>query len=95
MGGINAIDGLRVLGRPDMSVFAYAGNAGLDIYAVADGLGGRGWYVNRQSTPPSIHLKVDPAQAVVVDPYLADLALVTRQAAAGEIRSQGTAVRYA
>jgi sphinganine-1-phosphate aldolase len=92
--GINVIDGLRVLGRPDMSVFAYGGD-GLDIYAVADGLTEGGWYVNRQSVPPSIHLKVDPVQAAVVAPYLADLAIVTKRVAAGEIKSKGTAVRYA
>ena len=92
--GINGIEGLHVLGRPDMSVFAYASNT-LDIYAIADGLTELGWYVNRQSTPPSIHLKVDPTQAAVVDTYLADLALVKKRAAAGEITSTGTPVRYA
>jgi glutamate/tyrosine decarboxylase-like PLP-dependent enzyme len=92
--GIDAIDGLRVLGRPDVTVFAYASDR-LDIYAVADGLAGLGWYVNRQSTPPSIHLKVDPMHAAVVDDYLADLARVTKRVAAGEIRSAATPVRYA
>jgi glutamate/tyrosine decarboxylase-like PLP-dependent enzyme len=92
--GIDAIDGLRVLGRPDATVFAY-GSDRLDIYAVADGLAGLGWYVNRQSTPPSIHLKVDPMHAAVVDDYLADLARVTKRVAAGEIRSAATPVRSA
>jgi glutamate/tyrosine decarboxylase-like PLP-dependent enzyme len=92
--GIDAIDGLHVLGRPDVTVFAY-GSDQLDIYAVADGLAGLGWYVNRQSTPPSIHLKVDPMHAAVVDDYLADLARVTKRVAAGEIRSAATPVRYA
>ena len=92
--GIDGTDGLRVLGRPDMSVFAY-GSDTLDIYAVADGLSELGWYVNRQSTPPSIHLKVDPTQAAVVDTYLADLARVTTRVAAGGLKSAGTPVRYA
>jgi glutamate/tyrosine decarboxylase-like PLP-dependent enzyme len=92
--GVNKIDGLHVLGQPDMSVFAY-GSDTLDIYAVADGLTERGWYVNRQSIPPSIHLKVDPAQSAVIDPYLTDLADVTKQVAAGALTSKGTPVRYA
>lgn len=92
--GINAIDGLHVFGRPDMSVFAY-GSDTLDIYAVADGLAELGWYVNRQSGPPSIHLKVDPTQAAIVETYLADLVRVTNGVAAGEITSKGVAVRYA
>lgn len=92
--GINAIDGLHVLGEPSMSVFAY-GSDTLDIYAVGDGLTELSWYVNRQSTPPSIHLKVDPAQAAVVAAYLADLARVVKRVTTEKITSKGAPVRYA
>lgn len=92
--GINAIGGLEVLGKPDMSVFAY-GSQSLDIYAVADGLSRRGWYVNKQVTPPSIHLKVDPIHERVVDTYLRDVEMVAKQVVAGEIRSLGAPISYA
>lgn len=92
--GIDAIEGLRVLGHPDMSVFAYGGRS-LDIFAVADGLADRGWYVNRQDRPPGIHLKVDPTQDAVVEAYLADLRAVVQQVAMGHLTSRGSEVRYA
>lgn len=92
--GINAIDGLHVLGQPSMSVFAY-GSDTLDIYAVGDGLAELGWYVNRQSAPPSIHLKVDPSQVAVVEKYLEDLARVVMRVATGKLTSEGAPVRYA
>jgi sphinganine-1-phosphate aldolase len=91
--GISAIDGLQVLGRPPMSVFAY-GSSSVDIYAVADGLTSRGWYVNRQATPPSIHLTVTPVHAPIVESYLGDLKAVVKQVTAGEIKGAGTPVRY-
>lgn len=92
--GINSIDGVRVLGQPDMSVFAY-GSQDIDIYAVADGLSDLGWYVNRQAGPPSIHLKVDPVNEPIVEKYLEDLKSTTTRVAAGEITSRDAPVRYA
>lgn len=92
--GIGGIESLYVLGKPAMSVFAY-GSQRVDIYAIADGLADRGWYVNRQAGPPSIHLKVDPVHEPIVQAYLNDLDTVRRRAAAGQIKSRGTPVRYA
>ena len=89
--GIQGIAGLRVLGRPDMSVFAYAAD-GLDVVALGEALTERGWYVNRMPDPPSIHLKVDPMHERVVAAYLADLKEVVRRVRAGrERRGQATA----
>ena len=47
---INAIEGLFVMGKPDMSVFAYGSNT-LDIYAVATGMEDKGWMVSKDSIP--------------------------------------------
>jgi hypothetical protein len=46
----------------------------VDIYAVADRLEARGWTVDRQHRPASIHLTVTANHAPIVDEYLADLA---------------------
>jgi glutamate/tyrosine decarboxylase-like PLP-dependent enzyme len=81
--GIRAIPGLRVLGEPEMSVMALAGD-GLDIYEVGDELTARGWYLDRQQFPPSLHLTVHHGHAAVVDEFLADLA-----AAAEAVRRPG------
>jgi glutamate/tyrosine decarboxylase-like PLP-dependent enzyme len=72
--GIESIDGLTVLGRPPMSVFAYSSNdRNLDIYAVGDQLEARGWLVDRIQHPSALHCMVTPGHAGVFDDYLADL----------------------
>ena len=44
-----------------------------DVYAVADGLAARGWYVDRQAPPRSIHLTVNAVHAEVLHEFLRDL----------------------
>jgi len=52
---ISAIPGLYVIGAPDLSVLGIGGR-GLDIFAVGEELGQRGWFVSTMSDPPGIHL---------------------------------------
>ncbi len=70
--GINAIPGLKVLSNPEMSVFAIASNK-LDIYELADELSLRGWHLDRQHFPPSLHVTVNYVHAQVADDFLKDL----------------------
>jgi glutamate/tyrosine decarboxylase-like PLP-dependent enzyme len=70
--GINAVPGLRVLGAPDMCVMAIGGE-GVDAYEVGDEMQARGWHLDRQQFPPSLHLTVTYGHAGVVEPFLADL----------------------
>lgn len=76
--GIGAIDGLEVLGRPDLAVLSF-GAHNLDILTVAAGLRARGWVPNTIHGPDAIHLRLAPAHAPLVPRFLDDLA-----AAAGE-----------
>jgi glutamate/tyrosine decarboxylase-like PLP-dependent enzyme len=72
--GINAIEGLRVLGDPPVGVFAYtATDPALSLYAIADQMSAKGWHIDRQQKPASIHLMINPGHAEIVDTYLADL----------------------
>lgn len=70
--GVNAIDGLHVIGQPEMTVLAI-GSDRLDVYEVGDELTARGWHLDRQQFPPSLHLTVSPYHAQVVDVFLRDL----------------------
>ncbi len=76
--GISAIDGISVLGDPVMSVLAI-GSDQLNIYEVGDELTIRGWHMDRQQHPPSLHLTVTHAHAQVVDQFLLDLAQAVAQ----------------
>jgi hypothetical protein len=70
--GIEAVDGVHVLGDPAMSVLAIGSNR-LNVYEVGDELTMRGWHMDRQQHPPSLHLTVTHAHAQVIDQFLVDL----------------------
>lgn len=92
--GVRAIPGLVLLGRPDATIVSY-GAVGLDVYALADRLEARGWSVDRQHRPSSIHLTVTANHAQIVDRYLADLrACVAEVRANPSLAKSGTAPMY-
>ena len=70
--GINALPDLKVLSNPEMSVFAIASDS-LDVYDLADELALRGWLLDRQHFPPSLHVTVNYVHAQVAAEFLSDL----------------------
>jgi sphinganine-1-phosphate aldolase len=70
--GIASLPEVRVLSNPDMSVLAIASDK-LDIYQIGDELTARGWHLDRQQFPPSLHMTIVPAHALVADQFLGDL----------------------
>lgn len=92
--GINAIDGLEVMGAPAMSVFGYTSST-LDVYAIADGLEARGWLVFRDSHPvKSIRFMQSAGHEPFVDAYLADLREVVELVRSGRLTSDGGRATY-
>lgn len=92
--GVRAIPGLRVLGEPTMSVLAFASD-GPNLYAIADGMEARGWHMDRQQLPSSIHLTVTPSHAAAAETYLRDLREVTAYVTAHpELEAEGNAAMY-
>ena len=77
--GIESIAGVDVLGEPAMSVVAI-GSEQLNIYEIGDELTLRGWHMDRQQHPPSLHLTVTHAHAQVADQFLHDLEHAVAQA---------------
>jgi glutamate/tyrosine decarboxylase-like PLP-dependent enzyme len=71
--GIAAIDGLRVMGSPDMSLVAFTSDT-LGVFRLADALQARGWYVQPQlalgASRESIHLTVGPQHEGLVPEFL-------------------------
>ncbi len=65
--------GLEVWGRPQLSILSY-GSRKFDIFAVAEHMTERGWFVGRLVDPPGIHLMLNLTHEPAVDAYLADLA---------------------
>lgn len=87
--GIEAIDGLEVVGQPVGPLLALRSDT-LDLYAVADVMDDRGWHLNRNTDPYGLHLMLSPGHREVVDDLLRDLAdAVTNHGA-----SRGRQARY-
>lgn len=76
--GVRAIDGLDVVGDPEAQLLAitvdHDSHDRLDIFAVGDALASRGWYLDRQHRPDSLHATVSAGNAPVADDFLTDLA---------------------
>jgi glutamate/tyrosine decarboxylase-like PLP-dependent enzyme len=94
--GVRAIEGLAVKGTPAGTIFAWEStDPRVDLYAVADQMIERGWHVDRQHRPPTIHLTVTSQHLAYADEYLADLrASVEHVRAHPTLRSSGNAAMY-
>lgn len=85
--GIRNIPGLEVVEPNGLSFVLYRStDPELDINAIADGMGSRGWFVGRSVEPAAIHLMLNPVHAPVADDYLRDL----REVAADVRRHKAT-----
>jgi hypothetical protein len=62
----------------------------LDVFAVADTLWSRGWYVDKQGPPPAIHVTVNAVHEGKIAAFVADLReCVAEVVAAGSAGSAG------
>ncbi len=73
--GVGTIPELLVRAQPEATIFSVGAvdPAQLDVFAVADALWRRGWYVDRQGPPPSLHLTVNAVHEDKIDEFLAIL----------------------
>ncbi|GAA2342653.1 aminotransferase class V-fold PLP-dependent enzyme [Streptomyces kunmingensis] len=93
--GIERIDGLRLLARPEASLLAVAADddaegAEVDVFVVADEIRGSGWYLQPQpvfgASPANLHLTVT---AAVADEETVGLLLAELEKAVGRARAAG------
>jgi len=92
--GIEAIEGLEVMGKPAMSVFGYTSRT-LDMFAIADGLEARGWLVTLDTHPVnSIRFMQSAGHEPYVDAYLADLREVAELVRTGQLTADGGRATY-
>ena len=67
--GVRAIPELRLTGEPAMAVVGFMaaeparGMRRLDVYALSDALGARGWHLNALQRPPALHMCFTAAHA--------------------------------
>jgi glutamate/tyrosine decarboxylase-like PLP-dependent enzyme len=74
--GIQAMPDLRVLGRPDMCIFALESDS-LNVFQLADVMRAKGWYLQPQFSAdplrPNIHITVNHSTVPHVATFLRDL----------------------
>ncbi len=75
MAGVNAIDGLHVLGQPDMCMFALASEQEeVNVFQLADEMKRRGWHLQPQfskaTSPCNLHVSVNHSNVPLVDEFL-------------------------
>jgi glutamate/tyrosine decarboxylase-like PLP-dependent enzyme len=70
--GLRRIPGVRVLAEPDATLVAFTFDE-VDAFAVGAALHKRGWYVDQQKPPPTLHCTVNAVHATVIDEFLAAL----------------------
>jgi sphinganine-1-phosphate aldolase len=93
---IAAIPELTVRAQPETTLLAFgaADSSQLDVFAVADSLWRRGWYIDRQGPPPSLHCTVNAIHADKFDDFAVDLRAAIDEVAAtaghGEQGAYGT-----
>jgi glutamate/tyrosine decarboxylase-like PLP-dependent enzyme len=86
---IDALASVEIIGEPIGPVLSMHSKE-LDLYAVGDVMDEKGWNLNRNTEPRSLHLMLSPAHADVVDELIADLT----DAVANHGESKGVEARY-
>ena len=92
--GLRSIEGLSIVGDPPLTILTYT-SADYDVFAVAEAMTRRGWFVTRSADPRAIHMGMLTLSHVpIVDEYLSDLAEAVAEVKAGKIETSDEAVSY-
>jgi glutamate/tyrosine decarboxylase-like PLP-dependent enzyme len=72
---LDAIPELQLWAPPEATLLSFgaADPAQLDVFAVADALWRRGWYLDRQGPPPSLHCTVNAVHDGKIPAFVSDL----------------------
>jgi glutamate/tyrosine decarboxylase-like PLP-dependent enzyme len=90
---VRAMPQLAIRAAPQATLLAFgaADDDELDIFGVADALWRRGWYVDRQGPPPSLHCTVSVVHEGRIEAFVNDLqASLDEVAQAGHRGAQGS-----
>ena len=73
--GVNRIDGLRVLGKPDMCMFSLASTTEkINVYRLANEMKKKGWYLQpqfaRENSPSNLHISLTRATVSRAEAFL-------------------------
>lgn len=90
---INAMDGLHVLGEPELSIVAFTSEP-RDPFDVANAMAQRGWQPGLLQRPRAIHRMMSMLHVASMDQYLADLQAVMAEPGNNNVPTGSGDVRY-
>lgn len=74
--GIEEIEGLRIMARPDMCMFSFTSDT-INVFHVIDEMKKHGWYIQPQleceGSQKNIHISINESNAGLIDEFLSDL----------------------
>jgi sphinganine-1-phosphate aldolase len=86
---VRKIDGLAVTGNPLLPIFSIRSTGSVDIFRLGDALSAKGWHLDRQLEPASLHLSVSFGNVPFVDEFIADLNVAVRQVSGHSLENIG------
>lgn len=95
--GINAIDGLEVMGHPEVCLIGFRSSdkRKVNIFVIGDLMEKKGWHIDRQQNPNSLHISLNPTHEFATEEYLKDLKdCVAYAKAHPELKNEGDAAMY-
>jgi glutamate/tyrosine decarboxylase-like PLP-dependent enzyme len=90
--GIATMPGLAIVGEPEVTLAAIgSGASGTDVFAVGDAVRRKGWLLDRQGPPDSLHATCTPVHTpAVVAEFLGDLAAAVSEVGADRVTDRAT-----
>lgn len=87
---------LKVLVHPDSSLLAFGStDSKVGIYAVVDQMEAKGWHIDRQHMPESMHMTLSPVHAEYMKEFVQDLRMAVEHVKAHpELNTSGQAAMY-
>ncbi|MBN2284460.1 MAG: aspartate aminotransferase family protein [Deltaproteobacteria bacterium] len=74
--GIEEIEGLRIMARPDMCMFSFTSDT-INVFHIIDEMKKHGWYIQPQleceGSQKNIHISINESNAGLIDEFLSDL----------------------
>lgn len=70
---INQTEELKIVGNPPGTVYSFVSAGKIDIYELADELLTKGWHLDKQMNPASLHMTVSVGNLPYIDEFIADL----------------------
>jgi glutamate/tyrosine decarboxylase-like PLP-dependent enzyme len=77
--GIESTEGLRIMGKPHMTVFAFDSDE-VNVFTLGEKMDERGWHLDRNQFPSALHMMVTPAHSNVTKRLIADLEAAMQEA---------------